>query len=555
MRVGASSARAARSRPPLVRDLAESDEVDGARRCSTSTARAARAVAEAHGAGKATAAAVDAADPQALALALEGCGLLVNAASYRVNLRAMDAASPPAARYVDLGGLYHVTAAAARARPPSSQRARPARGARRRRRARARRTSWRLRAARGARHASTRCAARRPGSTPTRRRACAAPTRSQTLLDELTVPPVVVRGGSAERARADDRRRRRSRSPTRSASAPSLYTLHSEVLTLPGSLGAARAPTSASSLGPGVLDAPRALRDRPRRRSSRRCARRRPRPRTYSAQHVEVTASADGCRADGHRDRADRAARGAGAWAAASSRRRSVAAATVRLLAARRASPRAGALPPERCLTAEDLFAELERARLHASRSRHATDERGLPHEGRRSHRDQGRRVPRRADAGGRARARRRRPRGLRPDAARARGRRSPTTRYAAQGARIVPDADAVFAEAELIVKVKEPQPEEVAPASSPRHTLFTYLHLAPDPELTQGAGWTSGATCIAYETVEDARRPPAAARADVARSPARSPRRPARSCSRSRSAAAASCSAACRAWPRPTCS
>jgi alanine dehydrogenase len=73
---------------------------------------------------------------------------------------------------------------------------------------------------------------------------------------------------------------------------------------------------------------------------------------------------------------------------------------------------------------------------------------------------------------------------------------------YAAQGARIVPDADAVFGEAELVVKVKEPQPEEVA-RLDPRHTLFTYLHLAPAPELTRGL-MESGATCIAYETVED---------------------------------------------------
>ena len=73
---------------------------------------------------------------------------------------------------------------------------------------------------------------------------------------------------------------------------------------------------------------------------------------------------------------------------------------------------------------------------------------------------------------------------------------------YVAQGAQILPDADAVFADAELIVKVKEPQPEEVARLEA-RHTLFTYLHLAPDPELTRGL-MESGATCIAYETVED---------------------------------------------------
>ncbi len=79
-----------------------------------------------------------------------------------------------------------------------------------------------------------------------------------------------------------------------------------------------------------------------------------------------------------------------------------------------------------------------------------------------------------------------------------------PDNAYAAQGARIVPDADAVFGEAQLIVKVKEPQPAEVAQLEA-RHTLFTYLHLAADAELSRGL-MATGATCIAYETVEDAR-------------------------------------------------
>jgi alanine dehydrogenase len=75
---------------------------------------------------------------------------------------------------------------------------------------------------------------------------------------------------------------------------------------------------------------------------------------------------------------------------------------------------------------------------------------------------------------------------------------------YAAQGATIVSDADALFAASELIVKVKEPQPDEVG-RLEPRHILFTYLHLAADAALTRGL-MESGATCIAYETVEDAR-------------------------------------------------
>ncbi len=73
---------------------------------------------------------------------------------------------------------------------------------------------------------------------------------------------------------------------------------------------------------------------------------------------------------------------------------------------------------------------------------------------------------------------------------------------YEAQGARILPDAEAVFRDAEMVLGVKEPQPQEIAMLRSD-HLLFTYLHLAPAPELTQGLCDT-GATCIAYETVED---------------------------------------------------
>jgi alanine dehydrogenase len=77
-----------------------------------------------------------------------------------------------------------------------------------------------------------------------------------------------------------------------------------------------------------------------------------------------------------------------------------------------------------------------------------------------------------------------------------------PDEEYVAQGARIVPDAASVFEEAELLLGVKEPQPEEVE-LLGPDHLLFTYLHLAPDPDLTKGLV-ESGATCVAYETVVD---------------------------------------------------
>jgi alanine dehydrogenase len=75
---------------------------------------------------------------------------------------------------------------------------------------------------------------------------------------------------------------------------------------------------------------------------------------------------------------------------------------------------------------------------------------------------------------------------------------------YAAAGAQILPGAAEVFAAAEMIVKVKEPRPPEVA-ALRPGQILFTYLHLAADKELTQALA-RSGAVAIAYETVTDAR-------------------------------------------------
>jgi alanine dehydrogenase len=75
---------------------------------------------------------------------------------------------------------------------------------------------------------------------------------------------------------------------------------------------------------------------------------------------------------------------------------------------------------------------------------------------------------------------------------------------YKAAGAQIVDTADELFSGADMIVKVKEPQPVERKRLREGQ-VLFTYLHLAPDPEQTKDL-LASGATCIAYETVTDAR-------------------------------------------------
>ncbi|MDR6673667.1 alanine dehydrogenase [Xanthomonas sp. 1678] len=73
---------------------------------------------------------------------------------------------------------------------------------------------------------------------------------------------------------------------------------------------------------------------------------------------------------------------------------------------------------------------------------------------------------------------------------------------YERAGARLADDAASVFAQADMIVKVKEPQPDECAQLR-PGQLLFTYLHLAPDPAQAS-ALLRSGCTAIAYETVTD---------------------------------------------------
>jgi alanine dehydrogenase len=74
---------------------------------------------------------------------------------------------------------------------------------------------------------------------------------------------------------------------------------------------------------------------------------------------------------------------------------------------------------------------------------------------------------------------------------------------YRAIGADIVDTAEEVFARAEMVVKVKEPQPNEWVQLREGQ-ILFTYLHLAPDPEQTRGL-MQSGVSAVAYETVTDA--------------------------------------------------
>jgi alanine dehydrogenase len=86
-------------------------------------------------------------------------------------------------------------------------------------------------------------------------------------------------------------------------------------------------------------------------------------------------------------------------------------------------------------------------------------------------------------------------------------GSKLPDSAYESQGARIVDNVEELFAEAQLIAKVKDPSPTEVK-LLKPEHTIFSFLHLAPQPELARRLMET-GATCIAYETVEHEGRLP----------------------------------------------
>ncbi len=336
--------------PAIVRDLGESVEVT-ALHCLDLDGERATVVAQTHGAGKASAAAVDATDVRALAGALEDCDVLVNAASYRVNLAAMEAALSAGCHYVDLGGLYHV-ASGQYGRGPAFERAGltavlgcgagPGK------------TNVMAAWAAGGLDAvdAVRCASagldEQPGD------GLALPYALATLVDEVTVPPVVVRDGEpTELEPLTDGGAIVFPEPV-GARPSTIYTLHSEVLTLPATLGAATCDFRLS-LGPGVLDA---LVEAVRAGESASARPAPPSPRTWSAQRVDVTGTRGGeavtVSATALTEPHARWGLGGGIVSTGS-----VAAAAVRMIARGALRDRAGALPPEVALRPDDLFAEL----------------------------------------------------------------------------------------------------------------------------------------------------------------------------------------------------
>jgi lysine 6-dehydrogenase len=341
--------------PAIVRDLAESDEVAGLLLLDIDEARA-QHVASLCGGPKARAALADArasADaPTSLARALEGCDVLVNSASYRVNLDAMTACLKAGCHYLDLGGLYWMTGRQLELGPRFEGEGLLALlgiGS-----APGKTNLMALRAARelagpiDAMHVS---AAGRDLDPPS---AFSVPYALQTLLDELSMRPVVLRDGAPEEI-----------DPLTAGgvvefgepigAAETIYTLHSELLTFGDSFGC-RAASFTLSLSPDLLSTLRELTTAPEaevRRIAREAAP--PSGKTVSVHVVEASGGGRSVRVRALTEPNDAWGLGGGIASTAAP-----AAAAVRLLARGRIEAR-GAVPPERCIEPGEMFAELER--------------------------------------------------------------------------------------------------------------------------------------------------------------------------------------------------
>jgi saccharopine dehydrogenase-like NADP-dependent oxidoreductase len=195
---------------------------------------------------------VDARDPASLARALDGADVIVNAADYRLNLDVMRGALSAGAHYVDLGGLFHVTRQQLELDDDFGAAGLTA--------------VLGMGSAPGKTNLLAAAAARRLGRDPvsleiwaaTRDPAAAnhpfpAPYSVQTLRDELQMRPVVLRGGELEEVEPLSGGAEREL-PEPVGRVRVIYTLHSELATLPGSLPTLREASFRLCLSPGLLE-------------------------------------------------------------------------------------------------------------------------------------------------------------------------------------------------------------------------------------------------------------------------------------------------------------
>jgi lysine 6-dehydrogenase len=337
--------------PAIVRDLAGSEEVGRLRLFDLDRERAAE-VADTHGAGKASAHAVDARDAAALPAALDGADVLINSASYRVNLEAMRACLQAGCHYLDLGGLYWMTRKQLELASEFERAgllallgigSSPGK--------------TNLMALRGARELEdvdqieVLAAGRDPGAPVDGR--LRPPYALQTLIDELTLAPVVLRDGRPVEIEAlTDGGSEDFGEPI--GVGATIYTLHSELATFGESFGC-RAASFRLSLAPALLERLRqlAVASTDEIAAAARDAAS-PSAETVSVHLVRLT------EASGRRVTVRAVTRPWAGLGGSIVSTAAPAAATVRLLA-RGLVTATGAAPPEACLEPEQMFAELER--------------------------------------------------------------------------------------------------------------------------------------------------------------------------------------------------
>jgi lysine 6-dehydrogenase len=340
--------------PPPPRDLAESEEVDELLLLDIDEARA-RAVADAHGAGKARAAQVDArAEPEAdgsLARTLEGTDVLVNSASYRVNLDAMAACLHAGCHYLDLGGLFWMTELQLELADQYERDGLLAllgMGS-----APGKTNLMALTASRelgGQVDAIDVAAGGRDLDPPD---GFSVPYALQTLLDELTMQPVVLRSGAPQQIEPlADGGIVDFGEPL--GAVDTIYTLHSELRTFGDSFGC-REASFRLGLKPELLTTLRELTAASEEEVRRKAAAALPpSAKTVSVHVVDAAANGRAVRVRAVTHPMQKWGIGGGVVSTATP-----AAAAVRLLT-RGVITERGVLPPESCVDPDALFAELE---------------------------------------------------------------------------------------------------------------------------------------------------------------------------------------------------
>jgi lysine 6-dehydrogenase len=334
--------------PAIVRDLAESEEVTALRLLDLDLRRA-EEVATEHGGGKAQARHADATSN--LTQQLEGTEALVNSAAYRINLAAMRACLEAGCHYLDLGGLYHVSAEQLRLSREFERRgllallgigSAPGK--------------TNLLAARAVRElpgeplSISIMAAGRDLDPP---EGLSFPYALRTLLDEITMPPMALVNGHATELRPlQPGPRADFGDPI--GEAETIFTLHSEVLTFGDSFGCPNV-TFALSLSPQVLESLRELAGASEERIAEAArSASPPSANTVSVHVVEVSGADAVVRARSVTPPRREWGLGGGIVSTATP-----AAAAVRMLA-RGSITRRGALPPETCIDPDEMFPELE---------------------------------------------------------------------------------------------------------------------------------------------------------------------------------------------------